>query len=143
MIQQNAANAEESAAASEEMNAQALTKKGMVDKLLAIVGNSAKAKKSRLPQDGGTLWQKSAKLHEAIASAISNLKSKAGSAKKSAKPVAEAVLPLDDDEQVSDFKIAMNETNPGAGRNFCPRKFSKKFHCCYGKIRFEIVADTR
>ena len=47
--------------------------------------------------------QQSAKPHKAISSAISKFKAKAGSAKKSAKPLAEAVIPLDDDQRFSDF----------------------------------------
>ncbi len=101
MTQQNAANAEESASASEEMSAQAETMKGMVDELGAMVGSSGKAQKA--DSRSGHHAQKSAKPHKAISSAINKLKSKAGSAKKSAKPVAEAVIPLDDDQQFSDF----------------------------------------
>jgi hypothetical protein len=47
--------------------------------------------------------QLSAKPHKALVSAINKFKSKAGSAKKAAKPMAEAAFPLDDDKQLSDF----------------------------------------
>ncbi len=101
VTQQNAANAEESASAAEEMSAQAETMKGMVDELQSMVGGSAKAK--RIASHSDRPAAKSAKPHEAISSAISKLKSKAGSAKKSRKPMAETVLPLDDDQQFADF----------------------------------------
>ena len=101
VTQQNAANAEESASASEEMSAQAETMKGMVDELVAIVGSSGKAQKA--DSRSGHPAQKGAKPHKAIASAVNKFKSKTGSAKKSANPVAEAAFPLDDDQQISDF----------------------------------------
>jgi methyl-accepting chemotaxis protein len=101
VTQQNAANAEESASAAEEMSAQAETMKGMVDELVAIVGRSGKAKNAD-PRSGHHA-QQSVKPHKAISSAISKFKAKAGSAKKSAKPLAEAVIPLDDDQRFSDF----------------------------------------
>jgi methyl-accepting chemotaxis protein len=89
------------ASASEEMSAQAETRKGMVDELVALVGGSAKAQTS--DSRSGHHAQESAKPHKAIASAVNKFKAKAGSARKSAKPVAEAVIPLDDDKQFSDF----------------------------------------
>ena len=46
VVQQNAANAEESASASEEMNAQAAQVKGFVDNLVALVGGNLKNDKS-------------------------------------------------------------------------------------------------
>jgi methyl-accepting chemotaxis protein len=101
VTQQNAANAEESASAAEEMSAQAETMKGMVDELVAIVGSSGKAQKA--DSRSGHHAQKSVKPRKAISSAISKFKAKAGSAKKSAKPLAEAVIPLDDDQRFSDF----------------------------------------
>ena len=103
VTQQNAANAEESASASEELNAQAETMKGMVDELMAIVGGSAKLQ----PTDsrGGHYLQKGTQPHKTISTAINKpkAKGKAGSAKKSATAIAEAVIPLDDDKQFSDF----------------------------------------
>jgi methyl-accepting chemotaxis protein len=101
VTQQNAANAEESASAAEEMSAQAETMKGVVAELQSMVGGSSKAK--RADARSGNPAQKSAKPHKAISSAISKFKAKAGSAKKSAKPLAEAVIPLDDDQRFSDF----------------------------------------
>ena len=86
VTQQNAANAEESASAAEEMSAQAETMKGMVDDLVAIVGGSGKAQKA--DSRSGHHAPKSAKPHKAISSAINKLKSKAGSAKKSAQTFA-------------------------------------------------------
>jgi len=53
VTQQNAANAEESASASEEMNAQAAQMKGVVGELIALVGGSAKGVESR-KYAGGT-----------------------------------------------------------------------------------------
>jgi methyl-accepting chemotaxis protein len=101
VTQQNAANAEESASAAEEMSAQAETMKGMVDELVAIVGRSGKTKNAD-PRSGHHA-QQSVKPHKAISSAINKFKAKTGSAKKSAKPLAEAVIPLDDDQRFSDF----------------------------------------
>jgi len=101
VTQQNAANAEESASAAEEMSAQAETMKGMVDELVAMVGRSGKVQKA--DSRSGHPAPKSAKPHQAISSAVNKVKFKTGSAKKSAKPIAEAVIPLDDDQQFSDF----------------------------------------
>jgi len=101
VTQQNAANAEESASAAEEMSAQAETMKGMVNELVAIVGRSGKVQKA--DSRSGYHVQKSAKPHQAISSSVNKFKSKAGSARKSAKPLAEAMIPLDDDQQISDF----------------------------------------
>ena len=101
VVQQNAANAEESASAAEEMSAQAETIKSVVDELQSMVGGSSKAKNAD-SRSGGPA-PKSAKPHKAISSAISKFKAKTGSAKKSAKPLAEAVIPLDDDQRFSDF----------------------------------------
>jgi methyl-accepting chemotaxis protein len=102
VTQQNAANAEESASAAEEMSAQAETMKGMVNELQSMVGGSAEAKRAESQSDDRPA-PKSAKPHKVIASAIGKLKSKAGSAKKSGKPMAEAVIPMDDDQQRADF----------------------------------------
>jgi len=101
VTQQNAANAEESASAAEEMSAQAEAMKGMVDELVAIVGSSGKAQKA--DSRSGYHAQKSAKPHKAISSAINKLKYKTVSAKKSARPLPQAVIPLDDDQRFSDF----------------------------------------
>ena len=101
VTQQNAANAEESASAAEEMSAQAETTKVMVDELVGIVGRSGKAPKA--DSRSGRHAPKSAKPHQAVASAINKLRSKTGSATKSATPLPEAVIPLDDDQQFSDF----------------------------------------
>jgi methyl-accepting chemotaxis protein len=101
VTQQNAANAEESASASEELSAQAVQLQGMVGELVAIVGNSGKAQKP--DSHSGRQAQKSAKPYKAISRAINTLKSKAASDKRTAKPDAKAVIPLDDDTQFSDF----------------------------------------
>ena len=101
VAQQNAANAEESASASEEMSAQAETITDMVDELQSMVGGSAIAKREDAHSDRHA--PKSAKPYQAISSAINKFKAKAGSVRKSAQPVAEAVIPLDDDQQFSDF----------------------------------------
>jgi methyl-accepting chemotaxis protein len=98
--QQNAANAEESASAAEEMSAQAETMKGMVDELVAIVGSSGKGSKE---ESGKAQASKpGVKLHHALASAVKKAKGKTGSARKSAKPAPEEVIPLGDKE-FSDF----------------------------------------
>jgi methyl-accepting chemotaxis protein len=97
VVQQNAANAEESAAASEQMNAQAETMKTMVSELGAMAGSSGKAQKAT--SRSGRHASKSAKPHKLVSSAISNLKSRTNSAKKPEIPLAEAVIPLDEDRQ--------------------------------------------
>ncbi|MCE5264114.1 MAG: methyl-accepting chemotaxis protein [Deltaproteobacteria bacterium] len=48
VTQQTAANAEESASASEEMNAQAMQMRGFVEELMAVVGGSAAASSARV-----------------------------------------------------------------------------------------------
>jgi len=101
VTQQNAANAEESASAAEEMSAQAETMKTMVDELQSMVGGSSKAKKA--DSRSGQPAPKSARPQKTIASAVNKIKAKAGSARKSVKPVAEAAFPLDDEKQISDF----------------------------------------
>ncbi len=117
VTQQNAANAEESATAAEEMSAQAEQMKGMVDELVAIVGRSGKAQKA--DSRSGRQAPKITRPRKAISTAVNKLKSKAGSAKKPAKPIAEAVIPLDDDQQVLGFliKLAVGKTIMG------PEKF--------------------
>jgi methyl-accepting chemotaxis protein len=100
LTQQNAANAEESASASEELSAQAEQMQGMVGELVAVVGGSAAA--DRADSGKGHHARTGAKgTHKAISAAMSKLK-KAGPAKKSKEPVAEAVIPLDD-KDFSDF----------------------------------------
>ncbi len=101
VTQQNAANAEESASAAEEMSAQAATMKSMVDELVAIVGRSGKAQK--VNSVSGHHASKSARPHKAVSSAFNKLKPKTGSDRKSVRPMAEAMIPLDDDNQFSDF----------------------------------------
>jgi methyl-accepting chemotaxis protein len=101
VTQQNAANAEESASAAEEMSAQAEAMKAMVNELQSLVGGSGKAK--RADEHSGHHAAISVKPHKEIASAIKKLTSKVGLTRKSAKPIAEAVIPLDDDKQFSDF----------------------------------------
>jgi len=101
LTQQNAANAEESASAAEEMSAQAETMKGMVDELQSMVGGSAKAQKAD-PRSGRHAPQIT-QPRKAISSAVKRLRSKTGSGKKPAKPMPEAVIPLDEDQQFADF----------------------------------------
>ena len=50
VTQRNAANAEESASASEEMNAQAEKMKGMVSELVAIIGENGHREKTQRSQ---------------------------------------------------------------------------------------------
>jgi methyl-accepting chemotaxis protein len=83
VTQQNAANAEESASAAEEMSAQAETMQGMVGELVAIVGSAGKG------HDEARAKKKSG--------------SKVVSRRKAAKPAAEAIIPLDQSEELSNF----------------------------------------
>ena len=101
VVQQDAANAEESASASEQMNAQAETMKALVNELKAVVGGLDKVPKEDSPSRHHA--QKIAKSHKPVASGANRLKTQARSARKSAKPVAEAVIPRNDDQQFSDF----------------------------------------
>ena len=103
VTQQNAANAEESASASEEMSAQAEQMQGMVAELVAMVSGSVITQVADFRS--GRHAPKSANLRPANASAINKPKTmgKADSANKSATSIAEAVIPLDDDKQFSDF----------------------------------------
>jgi methyl-accepting chemotaxis protein len=100
VTQQNAANAEESASAAEEMSAQAETMKGMVNELVAIVGSAGGAKADA--HDTHHSAKAKTKPHKSLSAAISKIKSKASVVTKSNRPVAEAVIPLDDKE-FSDF----------------------------------------
>jgi methyl-accepting chemotaxis protein len=100
VTQQNAANAEESASAAEEMSAQAETMKGMVNELVAIVGSAGRAQADAHGADHPTKTK--VKPHKSLSAAITKIKSKASGIKTSNRPVAEAVIPMDD-EKFSDF----------------------------------------
>ena len=96
VVQQNAANAEESASASEELNAQAQQMKGSVEDLMAMVGGGADSTAKQKPAKGseplihkshtvfGKKHEKPAKAHEAIPMNI-----------KKINPAR--VIPMDDD----------------------------------------------
>jgi methyl-accepting chemotaxis protein len=95
VTQQNAAGAEESASAAEEMSAQAEGMKQMVDELVAVVegAGTAAAPKTRpitTPR-------------KAFSKAVDRLKPKAGAARKAEKPMAEAVIPFEEDKTLADF----------------------------------------
>ena len=112
ITQSNAANAEESASASEEMNAQAEQMKGVVGELIALVGGSAatRAEHTQYAERGEvkTVEKKAAPaVHKAIAAPVKKAKKKQAAAqqkktvkKEEVKP--DEVIPMDEGE--GDFK---------------------------------------
>jgi methyl-accepting chemotaxis protein len=96
LTQQNAANAEESASASEELSAQAEQMQGMVGELVAVIGDSGEAKglESRSGHQTPKGVRKTPKI---LSAAISRLK-KEPTVKKAKDSMAEAVIPLNDNE---------------------------------------------
>ncbi len=95
VTQQNAAGAEEAASAAEELNAQAEAMRSIVDELAAIVEGSGKLATPPSHRSGQP--------RRALSAAVGKLKSKAGSARRQTKPMAEAVIPLNDDKFFADF----------------------------------------
>jgi len=101
VIQQNAANAEESASASEEMNAQADQMKGMVHELLILVSGSGNHKSHRQKAAGSRQdvaddgqWSGSMKSAPRHAKAA---QSKEMTFHKGGEVTPEQVIPFDDD----------------------------------------------
>jgi methyl-accepting chemotaxis protein len=104
VVQQNAANAEESASASEELNAQAEQTMGIVGELSALVGGSG-GQRSELArrQSGGVRGQRS--MHEQAGKKIGAgvpavRKTKPAAISQGAEVSPDQVIPLDD----KDFK---------------------------------------
>ena len=83
------------------MSAQAESMKAMVDELVAIVGRSGKAQKA--DSRSGRHAPKITKPRKEICHCGQHAQVQNRSAQKPAKPIAEAVIPLDDDQQFSDF----------------------------------------
>ena len=96
VVQQNAANAEESASASEEMNAQAEQMQAAIGQLVTIIGgNAERTVKSKAPKEsplGSGRGQKTRELHK-----------KAASSKKKAGPDPEQMIPLASADDLRDF----------------------------------------
>jgi methyl-accepting chemotaxis protein len=99
VTQSNAAGAEESASASEEMNAQAEHMRGMVNKLVTLVGNVGNG-----AGDGDVLGQKTlrASVHRAPAVLMKKTRAKALQHPKAMEVHPDQVIPMDD-EDFEDF----------------------------------------
>ena len=99
VVQQNAANAEESASASEEMNAQAEQMKGFVQQLVAIVGGSANGNGAVSTMSlQGRLTTLSGRNTLAVPMKMAKAKALATQGGRPGKEVRpELVIPLDDD----------------------------------------------
>ncbi len=100
VTQQNAANAEESASASEELSSQAESMNDIVGELIALAGGANKGTTSRAPQGGAKSRQlsHSDNMYHHIATG-SGSKPKAASAT----PSAESVIPLSSDDDLDAF----------------------------------------
>jgi len=90
VTQQNAANAEESASASEEMNAQAHQMKGIVEELVALVGGAGRGSHAK------AVRETSGRDMNAKPSARPSIKAMAVSRKPETDPGR--IIPLDEDD---------------------------------------------
>ena len=95
VVQQNAANAEESASASEEMSAQAEQMKGMVNRLVALVGGRANGTVGGHYAASRT---RKVKPREAIPSPIIRAGVKEVAVHKAREVMPDQVIPLEDDD---------------------------------------------
>ena len=91
VVQQNAANSEESASASQEMSAQAQNMKHMVGELLALVGGRRTAETAPMKQSNPFNEARNAP------SPKNGDQTHAPAAHKTKKTTAEQIIPLDDD----------------------------------------------
>ena len=90
VVQQNAANAEESASASEEMNAQAEQMKGFVEELVALVGGNSK--------NGKSVFRAEPKASKAVTGKTLAVPVKKEVVVQNARAVnPEQIIPMDDD----------------------------------------------
>ncbi len=106
VTQQNAANAEESASASEQLSAQAETMNEMVNELAALVGGAARnvTDRTRTPRSGRGLRPSDQVYHHIAGTAkAGKTPAKAAKATKPGKVHAEHSIPLNDDEDLSQF----------------------------------------
>ena len=96
VTQSNAANAEESASASEEMNAQAEQMKVMVSELVALVGGSGNGANQ---EHSSAVPPAKAEIHQAlgVAAPVKKAKSKAMVVHKAQEVTPEQVIPMDED----------------------------------------------
>ncbi len=104
VTQQNAANAEESASASEELSSQAESMNDIVDELLVLVGGAGAQKGSVETSSQGRRGKlsQSDHLYHHIASS-SEVKKPRAMASHSPKPAAQKAIPFDEDEQLDRF----------------------------------------
>ncbi len=106
VTQQNAANAEESASASEQLSAQAETMNEMVNELAALVGGAARSvtNTKRTARSGRDLRPSDQVYHHIAGSAKGGkTPAKAPKAAKTSKVHAEHSIPLNDDEDLNQF----------------------------------------
>ncbi|MDI6448786.1 methyl-accepting chemotaxis protein [Anaerobaca lacustris] len=104
VTQQNAANAEESASASEELSSQAESMNEIVGELVALVGGASGKPRSAGPQRGGRRGElsRSDHVYHDIASAAPARTPKAKQGHV-AKPAVKRPIPLDEDERLDHF----------------------------------------
>ena len=96
VTQQNAAGAEEAASAAEELNAQAEGMRNMVDELATMVEGSGKTPAPPLHQSGAPRKPLKAAVKKRAAE-------KARAAQPAKNPMAEAVIPLEEEKSFADF----------------------------------------
>ncbi len=97
VTQQNAANAEESAGASEELNAQTQEMRNMVGELMAMVGGGKKGAESSMIESGKK------GIHKTITASPKKAAGITMTTNKSSEINPNQVIPLDDDDKFADF----------------------------------------
>jgi methyl-accepting chemotaxis protein len=95
VTQQNAAGAEETSSAAEELNAQAAEMRGMLGELATMVEGSGKTPAPPSHQSGTP--------RKPLKAAVKKLAPKARAPRQTNNPMAEAVIPLNDEKSFSDF----------------------------------------
>ena len=100
VVQQNAANAEESASASEAMNAQAVQMKTMVGELVALVGGRKTHGVAPADRSGRTQTRHKAVDHRPPSNSVKQRKSEAPAIRHTGKVAPSQVIPLEE----ADFK---------------------------------------
>jgi methyl-accepting chemotaxis protein len=109
IVQQNAANAEESAAASEEMNAQAANLKYFVGELVSLIDGSVKEEavekrnKSAVYEQPAVQTRKSARPELKTGEVYGKANGKANGTSKPRREDAESIIPFNDENSMSDF----------------------------------------
>jgi len=96
VIQQNAANAEESASASEELNAQTEEMRSMVGELTAMIGGGRDT-------DSSMIESRKKSTHKTITAPAQKAADRKLTTNKSSKINPNQVIPMDDDDNFADF----------------------------------------